>query len=145
MSEHELVELPDSLHFTSGYKHQVKYDFRVYIHELLVYGEVKYDFIHLKDGFLDLLAGFGWDGASGLTIDTISSFRGSSLHDAIYRLIRQGLLPPEVKELADDILEFVCVHDGMWEWRAGGWHKAVELCGDASVDPRNKIKVRIAP
>jgi len=145
MSEYELIELTGKLLFTSGYKHQVKYDFTVYIHELLIYGEVEYDFIHLKDGWLTIRAGFGWDGASGLTVDTKSSFRGSCIHDALYRLIRQEILPPEVKQLADKILKYVCILDGMWEWRAGAWYRAVDKYGDAATDPRNRIRVKVAP
>jgi len=145
MSEHELIELPAKLFFTSGYKHQVKYDFTVYIHELLIYGEVEYDFIHLKDGWLTIRAGFGWDGASGPTYDTKATRRGVLIHDVLYRLMRQGLLPPEVKELADRIMEFVMLKDGMWEWRAGVWFKSVSKYGDAAIDPRNKIKIRVAP
>lgn len=143
--KHELVELKDSLFFTSGYKHQVKHDFTVHIHELLVYGEVKYDFIHLKDGYLTAKAGFGWDGASGPTYDTKSTRRGVLLHDIIYRLIRQRLLPPEVKLLADKIMHFVMIKDGMWEWRANGWYKSVSEFGDSSINPRNKIRIRMAP
>lgn len=141
----DIITLFDPLKFTSGYKHQVKEDFHVFIPALIKYGTVKYDFIRLVDGHLTIFKGFGWDGASGLTFDTISSFRGSCVHDVLYRLIRQGLLPPEIKEVADLILEFVCVKDGMWEWRAGVWYTAVDKCGDSSIDPRNKIKVRTAP
>jgi len=138
-----LIKLTEKLYFTSGYKHQVKYPFHVFIPGLVKYGNVDYDFVQLRNGYLEIFPGFGWDGASGLTFDTMSSFRGSLVHDVLYRLIRQGLLPVEIKELADDILEFVCVNDKMWKWRAGMWHYAVDKHGDASVDPRNKIKVRV--
>ena len=43
------------------------------------------------------------------------------------------LSPAEVKELADNILEFVCVKDGMFEWRANLWHDAVDKFGDAVI------------
>ena len=141
----DIITLKSSLYFTSGYKHQVKEDFTVFIPALAKYGEISYDFIRLKYGKLTLLKGFGWDGASGITFDTLSSFRGSAVHDALYRLMRQGLIPSECKVLADNILKFVCKKDGMWEWRAGMWHTFVDRFGNPSIDPRNKIKVKIAP
>ena len=141
----KLIDLSEQLQFTSGYKHQVKVDFHVFIPGLVKYGEVKYDFITLKNGHLTIHKGFGWDGASGLTYDTNSSYRGSALHDALYRLIRHGLLPEEAKELADLVFRFVCIKDEMWEWRANAWYIAVSKLGGSSVDPRSKLKVRKAP
>jgi len=141
----DLITMTEQIHFTSGYKHQVKVDFHVFIPDLVKYGTVSYDFITLENGHLTLLKGFGWDGASGITYDTPSTYRASATHDAIYRLIRQGRLPAEVKKLADDVFKFMCLHDGMWKWRANAWYIAVDKCGGSSVDPRNKLKVRSMP
>jgi hypothetical protein len=71
--------------------------------------------------------------------------RGGFIHDVIYELLRHGLLPPEVKEIADEILEFVCKGDDMWWWRAEAWHIVVDKLADAAADPKNKKKVHIAP
>ena len=135
----------DGMEYTSGCKYQLHSDMAVFIPELVKYGKLSVDFILLSEGRLTLLKGFAWDGASGPTIDTKSSMRGSAVHDALYKLIRQELLPPEVKELADDIFECICVGDGMWVWRAGAWRKAVGGLADAAADPKNKKKVFSAP
>jgi len=141
----DIIILKESLLYSAGYKYQVRGDFTVHIPALVEFGTIRYDFLRLENGNLTVLKGFAWDGASGLTFDTDSSMRGSCIHDAIYRLIRQKLLPESQKELADDILWFVCVKDGMWEWRANIWHLAVDKCGGSSVDPENKKKIKVAP
>lgn len=141
----DIITMMGRMEYQKGFKYQLTKDMIVFIPALKKYGDLSCDFIHLKNGYLTLIKGFAWDGASGPTFDTRSSMRGGGVHDAIYKLIRLELLPPEVKEIADDILEFVCVGDGMWEWRAGAWHTAVDRLADAAADPKNKKKVLIAP
>ena len=142
----EIIILPEGkMRYTDGCKYQLYEPITFYIPSLSTHKNIKLDFIELYDGYLTLLKGFAWDGASGPTIDTKSSMRGSAVHDALYKLIRQELLPASVKELADDILEFTCVEDGMWEWRAGAWHTGVDKLADAAADPRNKKKIKEAP
>jgi len=140
-----IITMFEPMEYQKGFKYQLTENMVCFIPALQKYGKLSCDFITLSDGHLMLLKGFAWDGASGPTIDTLSSMRGGAVHDALYKLIRLELLPPEVKEIADDILEFVCVKDGMWEWRAGVWHRAVDKLADAAADPRNKKKVHIAP
>lgn len=51
------------------------------------------DFITLNtDGVLTLSAGYAWDGASGPALDTPSFMRASAVHDALYQLMKIGLL-----------------------------------------------------
>lgn len=131
--------------YTGGYKYQLKEPLSVRIPALEKYGEIQYDFIKLSAGILTMLKGFASDGPSGLTIDTPSSMRGAFVHDAIYRLIRQKLLPPEIKGFADELLRDMCINDGMWKPRANYWYKAVDKFADAAADPRNAAKIKIAP
>ena len=80
----------------------------------------------LSKGDLIALAGYAWDGPSGLTFDTKSSIRGSLWHDIGYQLIRTGVLSKSLyKPLFDKLLRDVCIEDGMWTWRANLWYKAV--------------------
>lgn len=63
--------------------------------------EVSLPFIRLhKNGGLVLDAGFGWDGATcAPDIDIV--IIPSASHDALYRLIRVGLIPRSTKSKAD--------------------------------------------
>lgn len=141
----DIIELFTDLEYKSGFKYQSDVEFRCFIPALVKYGTLHHNFIYLEAGYLTVYKGYAWDGASGPTFDTKSSMRGGFVHDVLYELMRQGLLPPEVKEIADEILEFVCVKDGMWEWRAGAWYTAVDKLADAAADPKNKKKVLTAP
>lgn len=94
-----------------------------------------------KSGLLVIKSGYAWDGASGPTIDTDSSMRGSLIHDALYQLLRMKFLPQEFKEEADNILEKVCKEDGMWEFRADAWRLVVDKFADGASDPKNKKKI----
>jgi hypothetical protein len=140
-----MIELFTDLEYKSGFKYQNDKEFRCFIPSLKKYGTLHHNFIHLDNGYLTVYKGYAWDGASGPTFDTKSSMRGGFIHDVIYELLRHGLLPPEVKEIADEILEFVCKGDDMWWWRAEAWHIVVDKLADAAADPKNKKKVHIAP
>ena len=43
-----------------------------------------------RDGYLEIGAGFVWDGPSGPAVDTVSFLRASLVHDAGYWLISLG-------------------------------------------------------
>ena len=76
-------------------------------------------------GLLLIQSGYAWDGPSGPTLDTKSTMQASLAHDALYQLMREGLLSPEHKPEADRTLEMLGVQDGMWKWRAHLWERAV--------------------
>ena len=80
-------------------------------------------------GELLLRAGFGFDGPSGPTIDTKSAMRGAATHDAIYRLLRLGLLDEKWRAVADHVYEDKCVEDGMWKIRAWAHFRALRRFG----------------
>lgn len=72
------------------------------------------DFVYLTaDGLLMVSAGYAWDGAT-MAPDTKSIMRASLIHDALYQLIRTGVLAPSVRSIADDILRDVLEEDGLW-------------------------------
>lgn len=83
-----------------------------------------------KDGTLIIADGYAWDGASGIAINTENSIAGSCGHDALYQLIRLGLLPRTKRLQADRNLRVWLIEDGMLELRAGIWFLAVRLFGE---------------
>lgn len=88
------------------------------------------------DGTLTLEPGYAWDGASGPAIDTKDFMRGSAAHDALYQLMRIGLLKPDEQvgsltnfNLANLTLADICREDGMPELRIAYVYEAVQKFG----------------
>ena len=87
------------------------------------------------NGMLLISEGYAWDGPSGPTIDTETFMRGSLIHDALYQLLRKGLLPQSSRKKADQILRDVCIEDGMSKIRAWWVYQGVRLGGASSAKP----------
>jgi len=96
-------------------------------------------------GEMTVFRGYAWDGASGPTIDTKNSMRGTLFHDAAYQLMRLGLLSPEWRETVDDEFGRFLKEDGMWWLRRKLWVREVKKFGGSAADPRNKKPVLEAP
>jgi len=107
-----------------GYKYLLKRD---YFHNIGIKGfDVATSYLELSaSGLLRIKASYAWDGASGPTFDTKSSMRGSLVHDALYQMIRLKKIPVSYRRLADEILEAICLEDGMWRIRAFLWERGV--------------------
>ena len=134
-----------AIYYKSGYKYQLTGD---YIVQVGIYPEkiISTGYLSLTpDGVLTILRGYAWDGPSGPTLDTKSFMRGSLVHDALYQLIRMGLLPTEERKAADKVLRRICKEDGMWSARAWWVYKAVRRAGGSAADPDNKKKIKTAP
>lgn len=79
------------------------------------------NYIYLyASGWLCVCATYAWDGPSGPTIDTPNFMRGSLFHDALYQLMREGLLPQSCRKAADELLRVHCREDGM-PWLRAYW------------------------
>jgi hypothetical protein len=131
--------------YRDGYKYQLAAEYRVQT-TLRPPWVVKSDFLLLKpDGLLVIRKGYAWDGPSGPTIDTRSSMRGSLVHDALYQMIREGLLPATARLRADEELRRLCIEDGMWKWRAALWFRAVSKAAAGAADPAHDRVVYAAP
>lgn len=84
------------------------------------------------EGAMLLQPDYRWDGASGLTIDTVSARRAALAHDACYTMLRQrrlGASGETERKLADLWLWDLLLEDGMWTFRAAYWHWAVRRFG----------------
>lgn len=131
--------------YREGYKYQVAEDLTVQT-DIRPDKYIRTKFITLsKRGKLTIKAGYAWDGASGPTVDTESTITPSCVHDALYQLMRLGLLGQEWRNPADRLLRKMLVERGMWRIRAWYWYRGLQVAdGDAAL-PENKQKVLEAP
>lgn len=115
--------------------------------KLRVEGYIHTAFISLSpSGVLTIKKGYAWDGASGPTIDTKSTMRGSLVHDALYQLGRLKLLPENGKALADKLFYFILKEDGTGRFRSWYYWRAVVLFGNSAYTSQGpKKKVLVAP
>lgn len=131
--------------YSEGYKYQLE---ELYACETPITGSLIEDdlFTLYESGLLVIRKGFAWDGASGPTFDTKSSMRASLVHDVFCVCMRDGRLSYE--KWQDTVNEFFrqqCIEDGMWHWRAGLWHAAVELADAGNPDQGRDRVVLTAP
>lgn len=120
------------------YKYQVRENFSISTN-IRPRAPVDTDFISLTvDGRLTIKASYAWDGPSGIALDTKTSMRGSLAHDALYQLMREGLVDIEYREEVDNLLKALCIQDGMFPLRAWYMHKGVRLFGGRYAQPKTK-------
>jgi len=86
-------------------------------------------------GTLQIKKGYSWDGPSGPTIDTKTFMQGALIHDALYQLMREGILPQEARKRADVILRDVCIEDDMFPFCAWVVYYAVRIFGACYAKP----------
>lgn len=104
--------------YCSGYKYQLVEDAN-FDTPYRPKDDIETEYIILKkDGYLTVKQGYAWDGPSGPTYDRSTNMRGSLVHDALYQLTREGFLPIEERDKADDVLLRCWKEDGMYGWLA---------------------------
>lgn len=139
----ELVE-DKCIYYKEGYKYQL--DRRLVVFTNIFGYTAKTEFIELfSNGFMIIEKHYAWDGASGPTIDTLSSMRCSAGHDALFQLCRLGYLPKELQYKFDEYLERVGIEDGMWHVRAHIWEKMLNKFGRVNLNPSSERPVLVAP
>lgn len=143
-------------YYQGGYKYQLALDYSLQT-KIIPPVAVHHDYFMLdKTGFLVIRKGYAWDGASGPTIDTSDSMRGSLVHDVFYQMIGHKLLPLEFRDDADYLFYDILREDGMADFRAWAWLRAVRTFGEgpAKADekplmvapvPRNQVSFNPVP
>ena len=132
------------IEYRKGYKYQLakSYSLMIDIHGITIDTE----FIKLENnGRLSISSGYSWDGPSGPTVDTKNFMRGALVHDVLYQLLRQKLLPKDYRKFADRLLRNICREDGMSKIRSWYVYRAVRRVGFLSASPSNVKKVYTAP
>ena len=141
----------DCIKYREGYKYQLAEDYTLLtdIIPVNVTGDpegVGNDYVWLgKGGMLIVRRGYAWDGASGPTVDTLDTMRGSLVHDALYQLMREEFLSKDYREAADKIFLEILLADGMLPIRAAAWFVAVRLAAGTAASPQSVNPILIAP
>ena len=110
--------MADKIKYIDGYKHQLyeTYSVKLRNNPLVVYDG---EYLSLDiNGILTIKKGYAWDGASGPTWDTKNCKRASLVHDALYQLMREEVLPRKYRKSADYLFYKHLREDGMWYVRA---------------------------
>lgn len=92
---------------------------------------------------LYISAGYAWDGASGPTWDDKTNMRASLVHDALYQLMREGLLDRKYRKYADELLRDMCIQDGMGKFRAAYYYRAVRIFGARTCLPEKNPRGQV--
>ena len=71
-----------------------------------------------SNGLLLIEQGFECDGPSGPTVDTTAFLQGAGVHDALYALLRAGVLPRAYRKKADQVMRRINRAYGMGAVRA---------------------------
>ncbi len=82
----------------------------------------------LPSGLLVVYKGYFWDGAT-MAPDFTSVIRASLVHDALYQMIEEGLLPLAARPIADKLLKSVMIEDGAYKIVAEIFYRAVKHFG----------------
>ena len=136
--------------YKSDYKYQLVEDYKINI-SIKPDFDIKTEFIDLDtDGNLLIRKAYAWDGPSGPVIDTDENLRGALVHDALYQLMRMGLLHHDgcsktYRKLADQEFQNICKEDGVSSFRAFIWYRGLRRFGKFAADPKNKKKILRAP
>ncbi|KKK95215.1 hypothetical protein LCGC14_2675010 [marine sediment metagenome] len=123
-----------------GYKYQLIEDERIFVQ---LYEQAWNNFLSLDRGHLIIKNGYAWDGASGPTLDDKTNMRASLIHDALYQLIREGMIDRSHRKYIDQLFRDICVLSGMSKFRAWYYYLAVRTFGKKysmpEKNPRGKI------
>lgn len=131
--------------YRSGYKYQLVEEYSVEV-GIRPAAPIDTDYIALNvGGLLTVKKGYAWDGPSGPTFDTKNFMRGSLVHDALYQLMRNELLPADRREAADLELHRLCREDGMSRFRAWYVLLGVRKFADFAATPESRKPVLQAP
>jgi hypothetical protein len=104
------------------------------------------EFVILRmDGRLILKQYYAWDGASGPCPDTRNIMKGSLVHDALYQLMRLGLLDRRYRKFADLELKRFCLKAGMNRFWARLIYWGVRIFCYKGVQPLPQLPVYEIP
>jgi hypothetical protein len=131
--------------YQKGFKYQLAEDYIIKI-PILVGKVYNSQFLKITfDGSLIIKTGYAWDGPSGPAFDTKTFYRASLVHDALYQLMRQKVIPIYHRAEADKEMYRICREDGMAWIRAKWCYHGVRGFSKSAASPMNKREILTAP
>ena len=89
-------------------------------------------------GLVTVYPGYCWDGPSGPSVDTAAFIYASLIHDALYQLMRLGLLDQKFRIHADRLMRKMNLDGGMSRFRAWYTYRAVRIGGASAARKTGK-------
>ncbi len=122
----------------TGHKYRTRYDL---VFDIGICPVVEIDspggWVRLTiDGKLHIRAGYSWDGASGGMWDSENVMVASLVHDALYQLLRERVLPQSYRPAADIVFWELCRQKGMSAMRAGYAYRILRILGAKAARPQ---------
>ena len=132
--------------YRSDYKYQLAEGYKITI-SIKPKFDIQTDFIDLDvNGTLLVKAGYAWDGPSGPVKDTKENMRAYLVHDALYQLMRNDKIKSRThRKAADQEFKDICKADGVSNFTASLYYKALRKFGKPAASPENKKEVIEAP
>lgn len=93
------------------------------------FGNVDHPYFQINGNHLKVKAGYTWDGASGVAIDSDNFMVPSLIHDILLQAIREGLLNLDRFNHSNKELRLQCRERDMSVFRAWYVYQAVEMFG----------------
>lgn len=122
----------------NGKKYQLAEGQMIFIPEFIDICISHLPFVSIKKGWLLVMAGYMWNGANGVP-DNPDNMRASLFHDALYELMQLGLLDRIYRDVADRLLQRVCMEDGMKKEWAKRFYDVVHALGESASFPSKHV------
>ncbi len=134
------------IRYRSDYKYQLASGHEIKV-SITPSSDIVTEFIDLDTlGNLKIKKGYAWDGPSGPVKDTQENLRASVVHDALYQLMRNEELKSRThRKAADKEFKRICKQDGVSNFWASAYYKALRKFGKPAASPENKKKIHRAP
>ncbi len=97
------------------------------------------------NGLLLVRDGYASDGVSGPVVDRKTNLRGGFIHDALYQLMRMGMLPHLDWREADKEFAKALKEDGAWGWVIRIDMTGLKLAGGSAAHPSKRKRIYSAP
>lgn len=120
-----------------NYKYQLREDFEIDLGREFGAETLGNEFIRITPGgSLKIRTMYAWDGPSGPVPDTQANLKASLVHDALYQLMREGRLPFELRDWADQLFRELCIRGGVWPSIAAMYYRGLKWFGAKNARPR---------
>ena len=130
--------------YTDGYKYQLREPFLIKL-DFRPDNDIITNYCAFTiDGWLVVSINYAWDGPSGPTYDSKNSMAGSLVHDVLYQLMREKLLPYGFRGKVDSLFYKLLRRAGMWYLRAKSWYHSVKNFAGKHAKPSSMKKVLYA-